>query len=82
MANMINELGLESITWRLSNFECDKALDRLAFKWIRLAYYACLSYCWMAHQSAFDISRTNTVSGNVHNIIVATNDRDIAIFIH
>src|SRR5207248_11761526 len=59
----------------------DELNNRRTFQLVLLIDYGCLSQCFMRHQSAFDLGRAETMTGDVDDVVDSAHDPEIAVLI-
>src|SRR5205085_9103100 len=72
---------LQRISRRATAFKRDERDDGRAFQLVWLSDDGCLSHRLMRHQSAFDLGRAETMTGDVDDVVDPAHDPEIAVLI-
>src|SRR5438105_13308517 len=72
---------LQGIGRRATAFKRDQRDDGRAFQLVWLSDDGCLSHRFMRHQSAFDLGRAETMTGDVDDVVDPAHDPEIAVLI-
>src|SRR5207248_11618918 len=78
---MLAQCFLQRISRRATAFKCDERDDRRTFQLVGFSDDGCLSHGFMRHQSAFDLSRAETMTGDINDVVDSAHDPEIAVLI-